>query len=244
MSSTRARSSFGAALRVPKREAAEPQHNQAPVPAVVEPMDLENEFPGVNALKPHERVQFSEDLLSVCSPSVQKYRRRRSAMGLSARVSTPGGALSVEKSRSPSVERRMQTASPVEIHAEPMIICEDSMVMGRYSSRKSSILSECALMDGSGRRSSASGASGCAAAIEEEQKNRPWALDDFTLGKPLGKGKFGNVYLGKERRTKVNVALKVLFKAPMLAAGCVRTLRREAEIQSRLRHPNILQMHG
>jgi serine/threonine protein kinase len=81
-------------------------------------------------------------------------------------------------------------------------------------------------------------------AAEEEAKDRAWCLDDFSLGKPIGKGKFGNVYLAKERRSKVPVALKVLFKAPMVAASCVHTLRREVEIQSRLKHRNILQLYG
>jgi len=34
-------------------------------------------------------------------------------------------------------------------------------------------------------------------------------LDDFEIGRPLGKGKFGNVYLAREKNTKYIVALKV-----------------------------------
>lgn len=36
-----------------------------------------------------------------------------------------------------------------------------------------------------------------------------WSLDDFDIGKPLGKGKFGNVYLAREKKSKFIVALKV-----------------------------------
>jgi serine/threonine protein kinase len=36
-----------------------------------------------------------------------------------------------------------------------------------------------------------------------------WTLNDFEIGKALGKGKFGNVYLAREKRTKFVVALKV-----------------------------------
>jgi hypothetical protein len=36
-----------------------------------------------------------------------------------------------------------------------------------------------------------------------------WTLDDFDVGKPLGKGKFGNVYLAREKKSKFIVALKV-----------------------------------
>jgi hypothetical protein len=40
-----------------------------------------------------------------------------------------------------------------------------------------------------------------------------WTLDDFDVGKPLGRGKFGNVYLAREKQSKYIIALKVLFKA-------------------------------
>ena len=40
-------------------------------------------------------------------------------------------------------------------------------------------------------------------------KGRRWRLQDFDIGKSLGKGKFGNVYLARERTTKYVVALKV-----------------------------------
>ena len=43
--------------------------------------------------------------------------------------------------------------------------------------------------------------------------DRRWQLSDFDIGKPLGKGKFGNVYLARERNSKYIVALKV--------SGCV-----------------------
>ena len=38
---------------------------------------------------------------------------------------------------------------------------------------------------------------------------RCWQLSDFDIGKPLGRGKFGNVYLAREKRTNYVVALKV-----------------------------------
>ena len=30
-------------------------------------------------------------------------------------------------------------------------------------------------------------------------KENPWTLSDFEIGRPLGKGKFGNVYLAREK---------------------------------------------
>lgn len=141
---------------------------------------------------------------------------------------------------------------------------------------------------------------------------RRWQLDDFDIGKPLGRGKFGNVYLARERKSKYIVALKVGCAGSVLSdccrlhsclpcvpvcwccipvvglqaccggsAGCRRAaclrrclpsaphpamprprcrqvlfknqlqqsnvehqLRREIEIQSHLRHPNILRLYG
>jgi hypothetical protein len=79
---------------------------------------------------------------------------------------------------------------------------------------------------------------------EEELKCRPWVIEDFNLGKPIGKGKFGNVYFARQKSSNYPVALKVLFKSPMLAANTVYLLRREIEIQCRLKHPNITQLYG
>lgn len=36
-----------------------------------------------------------------------------------------------------------------------------------------------------------------------------WSLDNFNIGRPLGRGKFGSVYLAQEKQSKFVVALKV-----------------------------------
>lgn len=79
---------------------------------------------------------------------------------------------------------------------------------------------------------------------QEKSSKRQWVLDDFEIGRPLGKGKFGNVYLAREKKTHTVLALKVLFKSVLSKAGIIHQVRREAEIQSHLRHPNILRMYG
>ena len=71
-----------------------------------------------------------------------------------------------------------------------------------------------------------------------------WALKDFDIGKPLGRGKFGNVYLAREKKSKYICALKVLQKKQLCKAKVEHQLRREIEIQSNLRHKNILRLHG
>lgn len=73
---------------------------------------------------------------------------------------------------------------------------------------------------------------------------KSWELSDFDIGKPLGRGKFGNVYLAREKKSHYIVALKVLFKSQLSKAGVEHQLRREIEIQSHLRHKNILRLYG
>jgi len=80
--------------------------------------------------------------------------------------------------------------------------------------------------------------------VEAARRGKQWSLDNFEIGKPLGRGKFGSVYLAREKRTKYIVALKVLQKSQLLKAGVEHQLRREIEIQSHLRHRNILRMFG
>lgn len=40
---------------------------------------------------------------------------------------------------------------------------------------------------------------------------RSWVVDDFEIGRPLGKGKFGSVFLARYKEERVIVALKVIF---------------------------------
>jgi aurora kinase, other len=60
-------------------------------------------------------------------------------------------------------------------------------------------------------------------------------LGMFDIGKPLGKGKFGRVYLAQEKRTGFVCALKVMHKQELVSSKVEKQLRREIEIQSNLR---------
>ncbi|CAK7263813.1 spindle assembly checkpoint kinase [Sporothrix epigloea] len=74
---------------------------------------------------------------------------------------------------------------------------------------------------------------------------RQFHLGMFEIGRPLGKGKFGRVYLARERSSGFICALKVLYKSELQhGSGVEKQVRREVEIQSNLRHPNILKMYG
>lgn len=65
-------------------------------------------------------------------------------------------------------------------------------------------------------------------------------IEDFEIGRPLGKGKFGNVYLAREKKSHFIVALKVLFKSQIEKEGVEHQLRREIEIQAHLRYDPTL----
>ncbi|CAM6102920.1 unnamed protein product [Calypogeia fissa] len=83
-----------------------------------------------------------------------------------------------------------------------------------------------------------------AAEANTNNEGKRWSIDDFDIGKPLGRGKFGNVYLAREKNSKCVVALKVLYKNQLEQSQVEHQLRREIEIQSHLRHPNILRLYG
>lgn len=71
-----------------------------------------------------------------------------------------------------------------------------------------------------------------------------WTLDDFEIGRLLGRGKFGHVWLARERRNGFIVALKIIPIKEIQSAETAKQVRREIEIHSNLRHENILRMYG
>ncbi|XP_032750473.1 aurora kinase C isoform X2 [Rattus rattus] len=71
-----------------------------------------------------------------------------------------------------------------------------------------------------------------------------FTINDFEIGRPLGRGKFGRVYLARLKENHFIVALKVLFKSEIGKEGLEHQLRREVEIQSHLQHPNILRLYN
>ncbi|XP_042385768.1 calcium-dependent protein kinase 5-like [Zingiber officinale] len=80
--------------------------------------------------------------------------------------------------------------------------------------------------------------------LKASEVEKRWTLNDFDIGESLGRGKFGHVYLAREKKSNHIVALKVLFKSQLKQSQVEHQLRREVEIQSHLRHPNILRLYG
>lgn len=62
---------------------------------------------------------------------------------------------------------------------------------------------------GGGGSGSTGGRTESNVAATAAKKGKHWSLADFEIGCPLGKGKFGAVYLAREKRTHYIVALKV-----------------------------------
>lgn len=77
-----------------------------------------------------------------------------------------------------------------------------------------------------------------------KRNNKPynWTINDFEIGAPMGRGKFGRVYLAREKTTHAVVALKMLFKSELIKGQMQHQVIREIEIQSHLKHPNVLQL--
>lgn len=67
-------------------------------------------------------------------------------------------------------------------------------------------------------------------------------VGDYTLGAQLGAGACGVVFQARHRGTGGEVALKALL--PGATPDDLERFRREGEAMARLRHPNLLQVHG
>lgn len=67
--------------------------------------------------------------------------------------------------------------------------------------------------------------------------------NNFEVGRRLGKGKYGAVFLAREKQTHFICALKVLRKKELIADNVEHQLLREIEIQTNVRHKNVLRMY-
>lgn len=73
----------------------------------------------------------------------------------------------------------------------------------------------------------------------------PWfSLRDIDVGCQIGSGKFGSVYVARDRRSGFLFALKVLQKAQLIKHKVEHQIRRDIEIQSQMRHVNILRLYN
>lgn len=79
---------------------------------------------------------------------------------------------------------------------------------------------------------------------EFPEKSRVVSIEDFQIGKCLGKGRFGSVFLAKDKRNQGLVALKVIKKKMIKDSKMANQIKNEIKIQSCLTHPNVLSLYG
>ncbi|XP_044757238.1 serine/threonine-protein kinase PLK4 [Coccinella septempunctata] len=68
-------------------------------------------------------------------------------------------------------------------------------------------------------------------------------IEDYEVHNLLGKGGFASVYQAQCYKTHIDVAIKMIDKKLMQAAGMVNRVRQEVAIHSRLKHPSILELY-
>ena len=73
---------------------------------------------------------------------------------------------------------------------------------------------------------------------------RPPCLNDFVIGKRLGKGKFGEVFLAKHKKLGMIVAMKVISKEVIKSNNLDNQLSREIMLQMYLNHSHIVSLYG
>jgi serine/threonine protein kinase len=69
-------------------------------------------------------------------------------------------------------------------------------------------------------------------------------LKEFSIGKPLGRGRFGRVFMAIHNKSEILVALKFLSKNELVKSRMEQQVVREIEIHNQLNHPNIVEFLG
>ncbi|OCF54218.1 AUR protein kinase [Kwoniella mangroviensis CBS 10435] len=82
--------------------------------------------------------------------------------------------------------------------------------------------------------------------FERAGPSKHWSLANFDIGRPLGKGHFGKVYLArvKSKTDPFVLVLKCLSKDEVITKEVQIQVRREIEVMQQLRHPNIIRLYG
>jgi len=68
-----------------------------------------------------------------------------------------------------------------------------------------------------------------------------WSIECFEMGKKLGAGCFGNVFLARERQSKFICCVKTINKTKL--KGKQEILLREIELQRSVSHPHVIQLY-
>lgn len=79
--------------------------------------------------------------------------------------------------------------------------------------------------------------------LKQERESR-LSLNNFTMGKKLGRGRFGSVYTAEEKQTGMVVALKLIDWTQVREEQMEDQIMEEIKLQLFMSHPNILKMYG
>lgn len=82
-------------------------------------------------------------------------------------------------------------------------------------------------------RSSSNRSSSAEFGCSRRRDGKEWDLNHFEVGKRLGNGRFGSVYLAREVTSEFVVALKILFKHE-ISSSIQYQVQREVAIQFHL----------
>lgn len=69
-------------------------------------------------------------------------------------------------------------------------------------------------------------------------------MKDFSLGRKIGRGRFGNVYMAEEKDTGSIFAIKMVSIQQVKDEEMIGQLVEEIKLQIYLQHPNVLKMYG
>uniref|UniRef100_A0A7E4W2V4 Aurora kinase n=1 Tax=Panagrellus redivivus TaxID=6233 RepID=A0A7E4W2V4_PANRE len=73
---------------------------------------------------------------------------------------------------------------------------------------------------------------------------RKFVVSDFEFGKKLGQGRFGTVFLGREKKNNFILAIKRINNITLTSDQTLLQMKREIELQYYLLHKNILLLYG
>ncbi|KAJ9543419.1 hypothetical protein OSB04_023126 [Centaurea solstitialis] len=69
------------------------------------------------------------------------------------------------------------------------------------------------------------------------------SYQDLCEGKLLGQGNFAKVYHGRNIKTGVSVAVKIIDKEKVLKVGMMNQIKREISVMKLVKHPNVVQLY-
>ena len=69
-------------------------------------------------------------------------------------------------------------------------------------------------------------------------------IGDFELGRCIGSGKFGDVYMSQHKETGWVCGIKKILKSTLVEYDMVEQFTRELRIHYSLEHPNVVRLYS